>query len=127
DVDGDAAAAVERGKVQVLVEDLDVGRELDVTGLDVGRTPDVEAQGDGLVPGAGEHDVLEVEDDVGDVFDHTGDGVELVQRVVEAHLGDGGAGDGRQQRAPQRVAEGVAEAGIERADGEPLAVAFFLG
>ena len=51
------------------------------------------------------------------------DGVELVEGVVEAHLGDGGAGDRRQQRAAQRVAERVAEAGLERADGEPLAVA----
>ena len=55
-----------------------------------------------------------------------GDGVELVEGVVEAHLRDGGAGDRRQQGAAQRVAERVAEAGLERADGEPLAVAFGL-
>ena len=73
-----------------------------------------------------DHDVLQVQDDVGDVLGDAGDGVELVERVVEAHLGDGGAGDRRQQRAPERVAERVAEAGLERADGEPLAVAFLL-
>ena len=38
----------------------------------------------------------------------------------------GGAGDRRQQGAAQRVAERVAEAGLERADGEPLAVALLL-
>ncbi len=55
-----------------------------------------------------------------------GDGVELVQRVVEAHRGDGGARDRRQQGATQRVADRVAEAGLERADGEPLTVPFRL-
>ena len=69
----------------------------------------------GFVGGAAQHEVLEVEDDVGDVFLHTLDDVELVQRVVEAHLGDGRAGDRRQQRAPQAVADRVPEAGLERA------------
>ena len=73
-----------------------------------------------------QHEVLEVQDDVGDVLGDPVDGVELVERVVEAHLGDRGAGDRRQQRAAQRVAERVAEAGLERADGEPLTVAVCL-
>ena len=51
---------------------------------------------------------------------------ELVEGVVEADLGDRGAGDRRQQRPAQRVAERVAEAGLERADGEPLTVALLL-
>ena len=34
----------------------------------------------------GEHEVLEVQDDVGDVLGDAGDGVELVERVVEADL-----------------------------------------
>ena len=46
---------------------------------------DVEAHDDGLVGVGGEHDVLQVEDDVGDVLGDTADGVELVQGVVEAH------------------------------------------
>ena len=73
-----------------------------------------------------EHEVLEVQDDVGDVLLDARDGVELVEGVVEAHLGDGRAGDRRQQRAAQGVAERVAEAGLERGDGEPLAVALVL-
>ena len=44
DVDGEAALAVERGDVQVGVEDLDVGVRLDVAGGDVGRAAHVEAQ-----------------------------------------------------------------------------------
>ena len=48
------------------------------------------------------------------------DGVELVEGVVEADLGDCGAGDRREQGASERVAERVAEARLERADGEKL-------
>ena len=40
--------------------------------------------------------------------------------------GDGRAGDRREQRAAERVADRVAEAGLERADGEPLTVALGL-
>ena len=94
--------------------------------MTVGRAADVEAQGDRLVAVADEDDVLQVQDDVGDVLGDTGDGVELVEGVVEADLGDGGAGDRRQQGAAQRVADGVAEAGLERADGEPLTGAVFV-
>ena len=73
-----------------------------------------------------EHDVLQVQDDVGDVLGDACDGVELVEGVIEADLGDGGAGDRRKQGAAEGVAECVAEAGLERADGEPLAVGLFL-
>ena len=37
-----------------------------------------------------------------------------------------GPGDRRQQGAAQRVAQRVAEAGVERSDGEPLAVVLFF-
>ena len=57
-----------------------------------------------------------------DVLGDAGDGVELVEGVVEAHLRDRGAGDRRQQGPPEGVAERVAEAGLERTDGEPLPV-----
>ena len=73
-----------------------------------------------------QHEVLEVQDEVGDVFLHPGDRVELVERFVEAHLRDRGAGDRREQRAAQAVAERVAEAGLERRDDELLRVAFGL-
>ena len=84
----------------------------------------VEAQRDGLVGRAAQHEILQVEDDVGDVFLHTLDHVELVQRVVETHLRDGRAGNRRQQRATQAVAERVPETGFEGRDREALDVAF---
>ena len=82
------------------------------------------SQGDRFVGGAPQHEVLEVQDDVGDVFLDSLDDVELVQGVVEAHLRDGRAGDRRQQRATQAVADRVPETGFERRDGEPLEIAF---
>ena len=48
EVDGQAALGVQGGDVQILVEDLDVGGQLDVTGGDVGRAADVEAHRDRL-------------------------------------------------------------------------------
>ena len=126
EVEGEAALRVHRRDVQLGVEDLDVGRGLDVAGGDVARAARVEAQRDRLLGRALQHEVLEVQDEVGDVFLHARDHVELVERLVEAHLRDRGAGDRREQRAAQAVAEGVAEAGLERPDRELLEVAFGL-
>ncbi len=106
--------------MEVLVEDLDVGRALDVASGDRAGATHVETQGDGLLGHRGDDDVLEVQDDVGDVFGDAGDRVELVERVVEADGRDRRAGDRRQEGATQRVAERVAEAGLERADRETL-------
>jgi hypothetical protein len=50
-----------------------------------------------------------------------------VQRLVEAHLRDRGAGDRRQQGPTEAVAERVPEARLERGDRELLEVAFGLG
>ena len=114
EVEGEAALGVDRREVELGVEDLDVGGGLDVAGGDLTGAARVEAQRDRLLGRALQHEVLDVEDEVGDVFLHAGDHVELVERLVEAHLGDRGAGDRREQRAAQAVAERVAEAGLER-------------
>ena len=66
---------------------------------------------------------LEVEDDVGDVLAHAGDGRELVQHAVDLRGGDRGALQRGQQHAAQRVAERHAEAALERlGDDRGLAV-----
>ena len=126
EVDGQAALGVERGDDEVLVEHLDVGRALDVAGGDRAGALGVDAARDRVGRLRRHDDVLEVEDDVGDVLGDTGDGVELVEGVVEAHRRDRRAGDRRQQGAAEGVAEGVAEAGLERADGEALPVGRLL-
>ena len=122
EVDGQPALAVERGDVLVGVEHLDVRGDLQVAGGGIARPPLVEADGHRLLAVHPEQDVLQVQDEVGDVLLDPGEGGELVEGVVEADLGDGGPGDRRQQGAPERVPEGVPEARVERPDGEPLAV-----
>jgi hypothetical protein len=66
----------------------------------------------------GDDEALEVEDDLGDVLLDALDGRELVQDGVDLDARDRGTRDGRQQGATQRVAERVAEAGLERLDDE---------
>src|SRR5205085_11610757 len=71
----------------------------------------------------GQYEVLEVEDDVGDVFLDAGNRVELVEGVVEAHGGDRRARDRGQEGAAEAVAERVAEARLEGRNREALPVA----
>src|SRR5438034_1238758 len=75
--------------------------------------------------GVGVHatdDALEVQDDVGHVLLDAGDRRELVRDPLDAHAGDRGARERGQQHPPQRVAEGVAEAAVERFDREVATV-----
>ena len=80
-----------------------------------------QVRGDGLVVLARDDEVLDVQDDLGDILLHTGDGAELVQDAVDADARDGRAGDRREQGATQRVAERVAEAGLQGLDDEAAA------
>jgi hypothetical protein len=112
--------------VNVPVEDPDVRSEDDVLPGDLGRPPHVEPQGDGLIGLGGDDEILEVQDDVAHVLLHPCEVRELVEGVVEPDLGHRCTGNGGEQGAPERVAERVAEPGIERADREPLPVALFF-
>ena len=112
--------------MQVRVEHVDVSRALDVTGRDDGGAAHVDAQVDGLIRLRRQHDVLEVQDDVGDVFGDARDRVELVERLVEADRRDRRAGNRRQEGATERVAERVAETGLERTDLEALLIVALL-
>ena len=61
-----------------------------------------------------QRNLLEVQDDVGRVLDHARNRRELVQHAVDLHRGDRRAFNRRQQHAAQRVADGGAEAALER-------------
>ena len=67
-------------------------------------------------------ELLEVEQDVGDVLADARERRELVRDALELDRGDGGALERREQHAAQRVAERVAEAAVERLDHEDPAV-----
>ena len=66
---------------------------------------------------------LQIEDDIGDVFDDAGQSGEFVLRAGDFHRGDGGAFERGKQHAAKRVAHGVAVAGFKRL-GDELGVGF---
>src|SRR5699024_12335391 len=75
-----------------------------------------------LVVLRGDPDLLRLRAELGGVSLLAGERGELVQRTVDADAGDRGSRDGGEQGAAQRVAQGVAETGLERLDDEPGAV-----
>jgi hypothetical protein len=109
--------------VGVRVEDLDARGQVDVLRRDLTRAGRDQGRLDlGGVRVHAAHDLLEVEDDVGDVLLHPRDRGELVGNALDPHARDSGPGKGRQQHSPQRVAERVAEAAVKRLDREGAAV-----
>ena len=76
-----------------------------------------------FVVGRLEFHLLEIEDDVGDVFDHAGEAGEFVWRAFDAHGGDGGAFEGGEQDAAEGIADGVAVTGFKRL-GDEFGVGF---
>ena len=66
-------------------------------------------------------EVLQGRDDVDDVLTDAGKRRELVRDALDLDRGDRGALERREQHAAQRVAEGVAEAAVERLDHEDTA------
>src|SRR5262245_51029312 len=109
----------DRGQVQVGVQDLDAGGRRDVTGGDLGRALGLQVHRGRLLEVGADHELLEVQDDVGDVLSDLGDRGELVQHPVDPDRRDRRPGDRRQQRATERVADRVAEARLQRLDREP--------
>ena len=104
----------EVGDHQVRIHDFDVMVQLDVAGRHRARALLVQAQLGAVARMHAQRDQLQVQQDVDHVFLHTLDAGVLVQHAVDFDFGDGAAGHGRQQYAPQRIAERVAEAALER-------------
>ena len=103
------------------MDESSVRRSGDVGGRDLARTRLAQVGGDGLVALAGDDQLLDVEDDLGDILLDTRNGAELVQHAVDADAGDGCTGDRRQEAAAQRVSDRVTEAGLQGLDDEPAA------
>src|SRR5450830_710335 len=122
ELDLELALLVDRREVEVGVVHLDTRRRDDVRGRDSAATLLAQVHDDGLVVLRGDHELLDVEDDLGDVFLHTRDRRELVQNAIDADGRDCGPRDRGEQGPTERVAERVAEAGLEGLDGEPRAV-----
>ena len=104
---------VEGHQDEVGVDDLDVGRLGDVGRRDRAGAALDEAELDRVGREALEAELLDVQDDLGDVFLDAGDRRELLVDVADLDARDRGALERRQEDAPQRVAEGDAVAGLE--------------
>ncbi len=103
------------------VVDLDAGGSGDVGRGDLTGTRLAQVRRDGLIALARDDELLDVQDDLGDILLDTGNGAELVEDAVDADARDGRTGDRRQEAATQRVADRVAEAGLQRLDDETAA------
>ena len=114
----DLAAFGDGADVDVLVEDLDVAVGFDHAGGDDAGLVGAEVEGLGAFAVELERDLLEVQDDVGRVFNDAGDGLELVQHAFDADGGYGCAFDGGEQGAAKGVADGGTEAALKGLRGE---------
>ena len=110
--------AIERREVQVRVDDFEIRGHLDVAGGDVAGAFDIERERAGAVAERAEANFLDVEEELGGVLLHAGDGGEFVLHLVDADGGDGGAFERAEEHAAQGVAERDAVAGFERLGDE---------
>ena len=107
-------------ELEVRVEDLEVGGRLDVGGRDGAGALLREVHLDlGRLAVQAADELLEVQDDVGDVLADARQRRELVRDALDLDGRDGRALERGEQHAPERVAERVAEAAVERLDREP--------
>ena len=109
---------VQGGDVLAGVADLDVAGGLDIAGGDVPGAVHVEADAHRVGAVREDVDLLDVEQDLGDVFLDVLDRAELVGDALDRDRGDRGAGERRQEHAAKRVAERDPESGLERLDLE---------
>ncbi len=98
----------------ILVDDLDVSSLFDVAGGHFARALLFQGQTLGTFAMHAKRDLLEVQDDVGDILPHALDGRKLVQNGINLHRRDRRALQRGQQNAAQRIAQGHAEAALER-------------
>src|SRR6476646_8032304 len=118
-----------RGDVRFRLENLDVRVTLDILRAYDAGLVDAQVERLRVIDVQLQRNLLEVQDDVGGVFDHTGNRRELVEHAVDLHRRNGGAFNRREQDAPQRVANGGAETALERLRveaAEPVGECFAL-
>jgi hypothetical protein len=109
---------VERADDLVGVDDLHPGVELDVGGGDRAFLAHLEVETHRVALLGHDENLLQVEDDVGDVLDDAVDGLEFVVNAVDLDRADRAALDGAEEHAAERVADGVSVTGLERLGDE---------
>ena len=76
----------------------------------------------GLVIFRRNRELLDVQDNLGDILGDSGNSAELMQNTVDTNAGNSGAGNGGQQGATEGVTHGVAKARLKGLDGEARTV-----
>jgi hypothetical protein len=107
------AAFTDGRDVDVLVEDLDIRVGFNHAGRDHARLISAHINRFGRIAGKLERNLLEIQDDVGRVFDHTGNRLELVQHAFYFDGGYRCAFNRGQQNPAQRIAHGGSEAALK--------------
>ncbi len=107
------AAFGNRGDIDVFVQDFDVAVGFNHSRSDHAGLVGAQIERLRTLARQLEGNLLEVQDDVGGILDHAGDGLELVQYALDANRGDRGALDRTEQGAAQGVADGGAKAALK--------------
>src|SRR6266404_7701108 len=110
----DLRAVVECADHEFGVHYVDVVTGLDRAGANLAGAVCAQAHAFRLFPVHPQIDALDVEHNVGDVFEHTRDRRELVEHALDLHRGEGRTLQGGQEHTAQGVAEGQPEAALER-------------
>ena len=110
--------SVERADVLIGVDDLDSLRALDIGGGHRTLFRYRDGRGASFVVGRLEFHLLEIQDDIDDVFDHARQAGEFVGRTFDAHGGNRGPFERGKEDAAQGVAQRVAVAGLKRLGDE---------
>ena len=92
----------------------DIGVGLDITGGDGAGASDIDEELHRLAFMRDEEDLLQVEDDVGDILHDPVDALKLVVDSVDLDRRDGRALDRAEKHAPEGVADGMSVAGFKR-------------
>src|SRR5258707_4263857 len=111
---GDVHALVEHGEIRIFL-DLGAGDHARLLNVQVNGLRQIVVQLDGHL--------LQVQDDVGRILNHTGDRRELVQHALDFHRGDSRALDGAEERATQCVSNRGAPTALKRL-GRKTAIPF---
>lgn len=108
----------ERANDLVRIDDRDVTVGLKIGGGDFARLAGLKGERDWLALLGDKENLLEVEDDIGDVLGNALNALELVLHPLNLDRGDSTAFDGAEEDTAEGIADRVAEAGLERLGDE---------
>src|SRR5690606_41005540 len=96
------------------IDDLHIVIQLDIASGDRALTLLGQGQGNLVATMHLDCQTLEVQQDLDDIFLDAFNGAVLMQNAIDFRLYHGTTGHGREQNAPQRIAQGMTEATLQR-------------